>query len=92
LLDALYQFIGVIASFSVGRNIDITHSHQWWPYLAFSGHFFLAVYYFTTMLQVGFDLSWVAAIAIGCAGAALLAFNSVGIELGTSMTSPVKEF
>jgi hypothetical protein len=92
LLGVLYQFIGVIASFCAGRIIDITRSHRVVALSCLLGSlFFLAGYYFTTTLQVGFDLSWVAAIAIGCAGAALSAFNTVGIELGTSMTFPADE-
>jgi sugar phosphate permease len=92
-LGVLYQLVGVIGSFCAGRIIDITKKHRAISIACLIGSFIaLLVYYMTTMATLnGFDSSWLAAFAIGCAGVALSAYNTVGIELGTSMTFPADE-
>jgi MFS family permease len=92
-LGVAYQLVGAAGSFMAGRIIDITQSHRLITLSCLVASLtFLAVYYCTLTANLdGLDVAWLGPVAIGCAGAALSAFNTVGIELGTSMMFPADE-
>jgi MFS family permease len=90
-----YQLAGIIGSFSAGRLCDITQQHRAVSLALLSGAFFSLVVLAITARVTPSGDSWTSTLGyllgvIG-SGASLAAWNTVGLELGTSISYPADE-
>ena len=91
-VGVVYQMVGVLGSFFAGRVLDVNRNHRtmalWCLGLTLV---FLVLFLIGTEASGFVHSSWATVGAIGLAGVCLSAFNTVGVELGTSITYPADE-
>jgi MFS family permease len=94
-LGICYQLAGIIGSFGAGRLCDVTQQHRAVSLALLSGAFFSLVVFAITARVAPSGSSWVSTLGfflgVTGSGATLAAWNTVGLELGTSISYPADE-